>query len=148
MWNSAKLLMVFNLAASFAGPMTVNAAEPRSMSCAVSIDYLLNGVVRAPYHKEFVVNPGEVFEDDFSTVTRFRLFTASTRLDDAGKTVVDVSYFNDVGVLEAVDFSTELTIHNENNGETDSWSHTYWSSTGIAGNHTTAYSITCKRFKD
>ena len=148
MLNCTNLITVLSLAASVLAPMTVNAAEPHSMSCVVSIDYLLNGVVRAPYHKEFVVNPGEVFEDDFSTVTRFRFFTASTRLDDAGKTIVNVSYYNDVGVLEAVDFSTELTIHNENNGETDSWSHTYWSSTGIAGNHTTEYSITCKRFKD
>lgn len=150
MLNSAKLLMmVLSLAANFAVPMNVvSAAEPRSVSCSVSVDYLLNGVVRAPYQKEFVVNPGVVYEDDFSTFTRFRFFTASTRLDEAGKTVVEMSYYNDVGVFDAVDFSTELTIHDENNGETTSGSHTYWSSLGIAGNHTTEYSLTCKRLKE
>ncbi len=136
---SAVLLSAVNIS-------DANAAEERSVSCSVSIDYLFNGVVRAPYQKDFVVTPGVRFEDDFSTPTRFRIFDASTRLED-GKTVVVISYFNDVGVFESVDFNTELKLNDEK-GETRSGSHTFFTSRGAVGSHTTNYTLSCSRLKN
>ncbi len=137
------------LAAGLFAPLNAHAAELRSVACSVSVNYLLNGVVRAPYQKDFVITPGTTFEDDFSTFTRFRIFDASTRLEADNKTTtVSFSYYNDVGVFEAIDFRTELKLRNDRTPETTSATHTYWSSLGVAGNHTTDYSFTCQVLKD
>ncbi|HEX4942940.1 MAG TPA: hypothetical protein VFV55_01230 [Usitatibacteraceae bacterium] len=137
-----KMLLVSFTVASAAATVNADASEIRSVACTVTVDYLLNGVLRAPYRKDFVVNPGEFFQDDFSTFTRFRAFEASTRLE-TGNTVVAIDYFNDVGVFESVDLSTTLTLRD--NDETISGSHSYFTSLGIAGEHTTNYTLACRR---
>ena len=125
-------------------PINAQAAEPRNVACSVTVDYLLNDVVRAPYQRDFVIAPGVGFQDDFSTATRFRYLDASTRLEADGKTTtISFSYYNDVGVFEAIDFRTELKVRDDRVPQTTSGSHTYWSSLGEADNHTTDYTITC-----
>jgi hypothetical protein len=129
--------------ASFAAPFNANAKELRSVACSVAVDFLFNGAVRAaPYRNEFVVNPGEAFSDDFSTRLRFGFFDASTRLE-SGNPVVAISYYNDVGVFDAIDFRTELTLHDDKVAESISASHTYSTSQGAAGDRTTNYTLTC-----
>jgi len=147
--KTSQLILGSILAAGLVTPTNAHAAELRSVACTVSVNYLLDGVVRAPYQKDFVITPGVVFEDDFSTITRFRIFNASSRLEADNKTTtVSISYFNDVGVFESIDFNTELKLPNGRTPETTSGSHTYWSSLGVAGNHTTSYALTCQVQKD
>jgi hypothetical protein len=141
-----KLLLVSVTAAVIAAPIAVNASELRTVACSVTINYLVNDVVRAPYQKDFVLTPDAAFTDDFSTVTRFRFFDAATHLDD-GDTVVTISYFNDVGVFEFVDFRTQLKIRDDGKVETNSGAHTYFTSLGAAGEHTTEYMLACARLK-
>ncbi len=133
MSRTKQFILASILAAGLFAPLNANAAELRSVACSVSVNYLLNGVVRAPYQKDFVITPGTTFEDDFSTITRFRIFDASTRLEADNKTTtVSFSYYNDVGVFEAIDFRTELKLRNDRTPETTSGTHTYWSSLGVA----------------
>lgn len=149
MSKTVQLVIGSMLAAICVAPINADAAGLRSVSCSVDVNYLLNDVVRAPYHKDFVVIPGETFEDDFSTFTRFKIFDASTRLEADNKTTtVSISYYNDVGVFEAVDFNTELKLRNDKAPESTSGTSTYWSSLGVAGSHTTSYVLTCQILKD
>lgn len=141
----SKLLLVAMVAVQLTGPSAVRAGEVRAVSCTVAVDYLFNNVVRAPYQKSFAINPGEVFEDDFSTFTRFRIFDAWTHLDESGNTVVEMSYFNDVGVFDSIDLRTHLTLRDDT--ETVSGSHSYFTSQGAAGERTTNYTLTCNRLK-
>lgn len=145
MTSFTKMLRVSMIAATLATPGTAKAAEVRAVSCSVAVDYLFNGALRAPYQKDFAVNPGQVFEDDFSTFTRFRIFDAWTHLDESGNTVVEVSYFNDVGVFDSIDLRTHLTLRD--NEETVSGSHSYFTSQGVAGERTTNYTLSCSRLK-
>ncbi len=141
------------LAAGSALSMNVNAAEPASVSCSVTVDYLKSGVLAESYQKAFTVTPGAAFSDDFSTATRQKFFTASTLLD-AGKTVVGINYFNDVGVFDAEEFSTKLTLNKAGVLESTSGSHTFSTSTFPSGggtavsvSHQIDYSLTCKQLK-
>ena len=140
-----RLMLVALAAVQLTGPSAVHAAQVRAVSCTVAIDYLFNDVLRAPYQKTFVVDPGAVFEDDFSTFTRFRIFDAWTHLDETGNTVVEISYFNDVGVFDSIDLRTRLTLHED--AETISGSHSYFTSQGVAGERTTNHTLTCSRLK-
>ena len=136
-------------ASTLVSPLNVNAAGLRNVSCSVTLDYLLNDVVRASYQRDFIITPGVVFQDDFSTATRFRYLDASTRLEPDNKTTtVSFSYYNDVGVFEAVDFTTDLKVRDDRVPQTTSGTHTYWSSVGVAGSHTTDYNFTCAVLKD
>lgn len=135
--------------AALAAPIVAQAGEPRAVGCSVSVTYLLNGVARSTYERSFSVSPGAPFSDDFSTATRFRFFDAAATLEADGKTTtVAVSYFNDVGVLESVDFRTQLAVGSDRLPRSTSATHTYWSSVGIAGDHTTTYQLTCQALKD
>lgn len=141
------------MAAGLALSINANASEPASVSCSVTVDYLKNGVLAESYQKAFIVTPGTAFSDDFSTPARQKLFTASTLLD-AGKTVVGINYFNDVGVFDAEEFSTKLTLHKAGVLESTSGSHTFTTSTfpstggtAISVGHQIDYSLTCKQLK-
>ena len=57
------------------------------------------------------------------------------------------SYYNDVGVFDAIDFRTQLTLHDDKAAETLSASHTYFTSQGTAGDRTTNYTLTCNVLK-
>ena len=149
MTNTRQLIIGLFMAAISVAPMAANASEPRTAACSVSVTYLLNNVVRSTYVKDFVVSPGAPFSDDFSTVTRFRFFDASATLAADGKsTTVSINYYNDIGVFESVDFDTALTLHDDKSPESTAGRHSYWSSLGVAGEHTTRYELTCQLLKD
>ena len=143
-----KLLGISLMVTSSAAPVTVNAAGQLKVSCSVVVDYVLNGNATESYQKIFVIEPGLSFDDDFSTFTRQKTFSASTVLD-AGNTVVGISYFNDVGVFDAIDFSTKLTLHKKGVAESTSGSHTFTTTAGGTPQreHTTNYTLTCKQTK-
>jgi hypothetical protein len=124
-------------------PIHAQTGDPIKVSCNVGIDYIFNGGITESYQKSFIVQPGVGFVDDFSTATRLKEFSASTVLD-AGKTVIGIRYFNDVGVFNTVDFSTKLTLHKRGIAETTSGSHSFITTqTGPQQEHTTNYTLTC-----
>lgn len=142
-----KKLLVSIAAAGLAVSMNANASELRAVACSVSVDYSLNRVVRSTYHKDFVIALGVAFSDDFSTVTRFRFFDASTQLVN-GDTVVSISYFNDVGVFDSVDFGTTLTLRNGRDAETTTGSNSFFTSRPASAEHRTNYTLSCSRARD
>lgn len=129
------------------GPSFAHAASAKPVTCSVKIDYKVNGALRYVYSKDFVVSPNAPFEDDFSTFTRERFFSATAREVSDGRTTVDVGYYNDVGVFEYVDLGTNVTVRNERE-ETTTGSSSYFTSLGTAGEHTTDYTLTCRETKD
>ena len=146
MSNLVKLLMVSITAAIFAVPTIVNAEELRSVSCSVRIDYLWNDQIRVPYTNNFVINPGVVFEHDFSDRIHFRYFNASTSLV-SGKTVVSINYYNEQGAFWYVDFRPMLTLSNGGDQEeTVSGRSSHYSENG-GGEFTTDYTLACRRLK-
>jgi hypothetical protein len=141
-----KLIFASVVVASVAAPITVQASQTDSVTCSVAISYVLNGSLRESYQKDFVVAPTAPISDDFSTFTRFKFFDASTRRE-SGASVVDISYYSDVGVFDSIDFRTKLTLRDDKASETASGSHTYFASLGLVGEHTTNYNLTCQRLK-
>lgn len=146
MFNLSKVLMLSLAVAGLTAPIAAEASRAENVSCSVSVTYLLNGVVRENYQQSFVAEPTAPFSDDFSTFTRQKFFDASTYLDGRAS-VVQLSYFSDVGAFDYVDFLTTLTLRDDRDAETVSGSHTYYSSVGVAGTHTTNYSFTCQRVR-
>ena len=61
------------------------------------------------YHKEFVLQEGGAFFDDFSTRTRFKFFNASLQKSD-GECSVGINWFADVTVFNSVDFNTSVML--------------------------------------
>lgn len=61
------------------------------------------------YQKEFSLQEGDTFFDDFSTRIRFKFFTASLQKVDGEKTV-SINWFADVTVFNSVDFNTSVTL--------------------------------------
>lgn len=143
-----RLLIVSVITASLFAPLSVNAATPVKVTCSVVVDYLLNGVATESYQKAFAVDPGLTFNDDFSTVSRQKFFSASTALD-AGNTVVNFSYFNDVGVQDAIDFNSKLTMRDKGRVEATSGSYTFTTTAGGTPQqaHTVNYTLSCKQPK-
>jgi hypothetical protein len=142
----SRLVFACLAAVGLATPMSALAAP--SASCTVSVDYVYNGTVVEPYVKEFVVESGVTYTDDFSTTTRSKVFTASLGRE-AGKMVVSIDYFNDVGVFYAIGVNTKLTLHGRAL-ETTSGSHGSYISSGVTpssvgGNHETNYTLMCTR---
>lgn len=130
-------------------PAPARAGEPRSATCSVNVTYLVNNTVRSTYLKDFSVAPGAPFSDDFSTATRFRYFDSSAQLDADGRALtVTMSYYNDVGVFEFVDLRSEVKVRDDRQAQTATGTSTYWSSLGIAGEHTTRWTLTCQVPKD
>ena len=127
-------------------PVANASDELKPVSCEVSIDYLVNSTLRFPYQKSIVVQPGLTFEDDFSTVIRFRYLTASTRLEGED-TIVSIFYYNDVGVFDFIDFRTDIKLKSGKPGETTGRS-SYFTSIGSPGERITAYNISCERLKN
>lgn len=144
MHPTLKLLCTCTALASLAAPLHAGAAERAAVSCNVAIDYSLNGGAAELYTKDFVVDPGASFVDDFSTQLREKRFTASAARE-AGNLVVSIDYFNDVGVFHAVSFNTRLTLRNGRGIDTTAGSNTFSTSIGVPGNHRTNYTLTCRR---
>jgi hypothetical protein len=142
---SNKTLAALTAAAALALPSLAQAAQGNtfSLNCSVAIDYV-NGTVSEPYRKDFVVGSGVAFADDFSTPIRQKRFVASAARQ-AGNLVVAIDYFNDVGVFHSVAFSTQLALREGRNIDSTSGSHVFSTSIGVPGNHTTNYTLSCKR---
>jgi hypothetical protein len=141
-----KLLLVSATLAGAVAPLGVHASQSDGVACSVVISYVLNGTVRESYQKDFAVTPAVPVSDDFSTFTRFKFFDASTHRE-SGASIVDISYYSDVGVFDSIDFRTKLTLRDDKAVETASGSHTYYVSLGVSGQHTTNYNLTCQRLK-
>lgn len=140
-----KLLLASITVASLAAQNNVNAPEKLSVSCSVAVDYLVNNVLSESYRRDFVVQPGVGFTDDFSTNLRQKVFNASTARE-AGNIAVAIDYFSDVSTFDSVSFNTRLTIHRGRAIETTSGSNTFSSSQAAQpGNHTTNYTLTCRQ---
>ncbi|MEW5789666.1 MAG: hypothetical protein AB1899_17630 [Pseudomonadota bacterium] len=130
-------------------PSAVQAAGPVSANCNVVVEYVYGGALVEEYIKDFVVQQGVAYEDDFSTTTRTKVFSAILT-KEAGKAVVNIDYFNDVGVFVAIGFNTRLTLRGTGNPESTSGSHTTYISSGVTptsvgGNHETHYTLVCTR---
>lgn len=144
-----RTLLLASLAiTAVAAPSFVRADNVKQIACSVKIDYLVNGALRFPYQKDFVVAPGAPFEHDFSTFVRSRFFTATARDIENGRSVIEIGYYNDVGVFEYAELGTSVTVRNDRADETTTGSSSYFTSLGTAGEHTTDYTLTCHRLKD
>lgn len=144
MSNVVHLFRICAAAASLAVPLAATAAERTSVACGVAIDYSLNGGSAESYSRDFVVEPGAPFVDDFSTALRQKQFTASIARE-AGNLVVSIDYFNDAGVFHSIGFNTRLTLRNGRGIDTTAGSNTFSTSLGVSGNHRTNYTLTCRR---
>lgn len=139
-----KPLAIAALAASTLAPIAAHAEEVKPVACTVTVDYLVNSVLRSTYTKDFVVTPGTTFSDDFSTFTRFGFFDAWTGLDASGKTTVSISFYRDVGVFDYIDLRTGLTLR-DGKSESTSGQSSYFTSLAPAGEKTTRYALSCNR---
>lgn len=142
-----KLGLALLAAAALGAPAVATAEDLRSVACSVQVDYLLNNVLRSTYQRDFTVSPGVPYSEDFSTAVRFRFFDASTTLEADKSYRVTISYYNDVGVFDFVDFGTELTLREDRVSETNRASHSYFTSIGSPGERTTNWTLTCTRVK-
>lgn len=136
--------MVVALAAEASAVVGTRAEAERqaSVSCSIVVDYVFreqDGTVidTQPYQKDFVVQEGTDFVDDFSTATRLKEFRASVQRVGA-EVVVSVNWFADVSVFNSVEFSASLTLPDGRKTGTVSGDHTFSSTPGHA---TTTYSL-------
>ena len=141
----SRSLRILSVCAISAACMTHGqAAQRTTVACGVAIDYALNNAVIESYRKDFVVEPGVGFVDDFSTPTRFKRFTASTA-QEGGSQVVSIDYQNDVDTFDMVGFGTRLTLLGGGAISIAAGNQMFATSLGVAGNHTTTYTLSCKR---
>ncbi|MGE0441366.1 MAG: hypothetical protein AB7L66_16670 [Gemmatimonadales bacterium] len=125
-------------------------APRNAMSCSVTVDFVWTDQAGAvlssqTYQRDFSVAPDAAFFEDFSTATRQRDFRASVA--EVGQdAVVTFSYFNDVSVLNSVDFTADLSMaKGVGTGSTTGRSGFHTTATGASGHHRTSYSLTCTR---
>ena len=150
MTTSARLFGIALMLSFTSASGVAAAAAPRALTCSVTIDYVLTAQDGTPidtesYQNAFIVAPGAAFEDDFSTPTRTKLFTASMQ-QGQNRAVVTITYFNDVSTFNSVEFNTQMAIINGQTAETASGSQTFSTSTDpLSGHYTTSYELTCRR---
>jgi hypothetical protein len=126
----------------------VNAEDLRSVSCSVHVDFLFNNVLRGTYQRDFVVAPGVDYDEDISRPPlHFGFYHASTTLEAEKSYVVAITYDNDVGVFDWVQFSTLLTLRQDRLSETNQGAHRYFTSQGASGERATNWTLTCTRVK-
>ena len=130
-------------ALALATPNAANAAERIRLGCNVAVTYAFNGTVQETYAKDFVVEGGVAFSDDFSTSLRQKSFTANA-VREASSVVVTIDYFNDVGVFHSVGLTGRLAMNGQNQAST-SGTNFFSTSLGVAGNHSTDYTLVCRR---
>lgn len=144
----AKRFALIVLAAlALAAPSFGRTGSDRVVACTVRVDYRVDGALRYPYRKDFVVAPGGSFEDDFSGFVRQRYLTAAAH-DEDGRVVVEAGYSNDVGVFEYVEAGIRVRVPEDGSPGTATGKDSYFTNLGTAGEHTTEYSLTCRRADD
>ncbi|MFO1328428.1 MAG: hypothetical protein U1F56_13790 [Rubrivivax sp.] len=123
------------------------AADNPAVGCSVGVDYQRNNVLGHAYRQSFVVDTLTPYVEDFSSATRIREFRAT--VSRAGSdVVVNIDYYNDVGVFVSVGFTTSLTLRGGGAPQTATGTHnTYVTNlaAGAGGTHTTSYTLTCQR---
>ena len=149
MTRTKRFILGVLAAAAFAAPTAAQAGGPKTISCSANVQYLLNNTLRNSYTRDFTVAPGVPFSEDLSNAIRFKFIDAVATLDADGKsTNVRFVYYADVSAIESADFSTELKVPGDKKPVTTSADSTYWSSFGVAGLHTTKWSLTCVTLDD
>jgi hypothetical protein len=150
MTTSTKLFAVALILSSMSTQSLAAVPARGVLTCAVTVDYVLTAQDGTPidtetYEHAFIIQPGVSFEDDFSTPTRVKLFTASVQ-QGQNRAVVTITYFNDVSTFNSVEFNTQMAIVNGQTGESTSGSQTFsTSSAPLSGHYTTSYDLTCRR---
>lgn len=144
MSRTPNLLACAAAAAILAVPMAAQSADPAVVNCSIAIDYTLNGAALQAYRKDFAIQPGVAFTDDFSSTTRSRTFNASVA-PEGNNMVVAFDYFNDVDTFDAVSFNARMTLFRGQGIETTSGRQGFSTSLGVAGNHLTSYTLSCRR---
>lgn len=91
------------------------------------------------YQKEFVLTKGGRFDDDFSTRTRFKFFSASVQTED-GESTIAANWYADITVFNAVDFNTSVTLEGSQKEGKVSGNHTFYNSSGSTK---TTFTLTC-----
>lgn len=79
------------------------------------------------YLKEFVLQDGSFYSDDFSTRTRFKFMDATMQTID-GDSTINVDWFADVSVFNSVDVSTSVTLGKGRNVNQTQGQHTFYTS--------------------
>lgn len=130
---TATALMIF---AAYAA-----AAQGNSLACNIQVN-VTGGTPGDAYVRDFVLQQGVAFTDDFSTPTRQRSFDA-VMAREGSNWVVSINYFNDIGVFDALGFSTRLTVTSgttTTTGTTD-----FATSLPSARRYVAAYTLSCRR---
>lgn len=92
------------------------------------------------YHQEFILKDGVTFfEDDFSTRTRFKFFTATLQTNNGDNTVA-INWFADVTVFNSVDFNTSVILANGDKSGQVAGNNTVYTSNGST---TTTFTLSC-----
>lgn len=123
------------LAATLSPAAALADDQPRDVTCSVDVTYQINSGTPVSYQKDFEVPAGGRFFDDFGSAFRFRDFTATTSVDEKGRMVVKMDYYNDVTVFDTVDTIASLTMYDEN-GTTITGQNTVWSRAAYKVNYT------------
>lgn len=149
MTRTKRLILGALAAAAVAAPTAAHARGPRTISCSADVQYLLNNTLRNSYTRTFTVTPEVPFSEDLSNAIRFKFIDAIATLEPDGRTTnVKFLYYADVSAIESADFGTDLKVPGDKKPVTTSADSTYWSSFGVAGNHTTKWSLTCVAIDD
>ncbi|MFO0954206.1 MAG: hypothetical protein U0835_24225 [Isosphaeraceae bacterium] len=149
MTRPRKLVLSLALVAAAAYGLKVSNAEARpsdghAIACVVDVVVETRNqsntlVGTEVYHKEFVLQEGGRFSDDFSTRTRFKFFDAFLQKNN-GESTVSADWFADVTVFNSVDFQTSVTLEDGAKRGKSTGSHTLFTS---GGSTTTTYSLVC-----
>lgn len=133
------------LATAAAAPTVASAqAVPvTAAACSVTIDYSLNGVVVEPHTEQFTVREGVPYENDFSTPARFKILSA-TLVRNGNGAAVQLSYFNDVGVFDAISLDTTLTLRRRGAVESAAARQGHDVSGAVPGSHLVNWSFSCR----
>ncbi len=136
------LRRVLPLAALILACADAGAASGPVLNCNVTVTVTGPTTQQDTYTKDFAVQQGVAFADDFSSPTRIRTFDA-VMAREGSNWVVSINYFNDVGVFDSVGFSTRLTA---NSGSTTTSGTTdFATSLPNARRYVAAYTLTCRK---
>ncbi len=146
MFRSMKTLFAVATLAVALAPAVAGATDaPRNVTCSVNVSYAVNNGTPQVYQKDFLVEAGTTFHDEFGTIIRFKEFNASTSVDADGKTVVSFDYYSDVNAFDAVEFSSSLTLTDEKGTQVAGRNAFYTSHSGFSASHRTDYVLFCTR---
>ena len=139
--------LVFSLAvlAAATGGLCLSrahAAREKVLSCVMDVTVELRDQAGAvadseTYHREFTLQQGAPFSDDFSTRTHFKVFNASVQSQGGDRTVT-ADWFADISVFDAVDLQTLVTLEGGDKRGKSVGQHTLFISNG---SETTSYSL-------